>query len=54
MGIFALQSIAGGFLDEDLVHFNQYFDEWCVQVETLEDAQCLLDTLERIQSRLKL
>ena len=27
MGIFALQSIAGGFLDEDLKNFNKVFDD---------------------------
>ena len=46
MGIFALQSIAGGFLDEDLKNFNKVFDDWCVQFESVEDAQCILDTLE--------
>ena len=46
MGIFALQSIAGGFLDEDLKNFNKIFDDWCVQFESVEDAQCILDTLE--------
>ncbi|QOR61067.1 hypothetical protein ACM66Z_06295 [Sulfurovum sp. ST-21] len=47
MGIFALQSLAGGFLDEDLKHFNKVFDDWCVQFESIEDAQLVLDTLER-------
>lgn len=47
MGIFALQSLAGGFLDEDLKHFNKVFDDWCVQFESLEDAQLILDTLEQ-------
>ena len=46
MGIFALQSIAGGFLDEDLKHFNKEFDDWCVQFEDMEDAQLILDTLK--------
>jgi len=46
MKIFALQSMVGGFLDEDLKTFNKIFDEWCVQFERLEDAQCILDTLE--------
>jgi len=46
MEIFALQSIAGGFLDEDLKNFNKVFDDWCVQFESVEDAQCILDTLE--------
>ena len=47
MGIFALQSIAGGFLDEDLKNFNKVFDDWCVQFESIEDAQCILDTLKK-------
>ena len=47
MGIFALQSLAGGFLDEDLKHFNKEFDDWCVQFESMEDAQLVLDTLEK-------
>lgn len=46
MDIFALQSIAGGFLDEDLKHFNKVFDDWCVQFESVEDAQLILDTLK--------
>ena len=46
MGIFALQSLAGGFLDEDLKNFNKIFDDWCVQFECLEDAQCILDTIK--------
>jgi len=46
MGIFALQSPAGGFLDEDLQHFNKVFDDWCVQFECLEDAQLIVDTLD--------
>ncbi|HIP18725.1 MAG TPA: hypothetical protein EYG78_05245 [Sulfurovum sp.] len=49
MDIFALQSIAGGFLDEDLKHFNKEFDDWCVQFESREDAQCILDSLEKIE-----
>jgi len=47
MPIYALQSIAGGFLDEDLAHFNKEFDDWCVQFESMEDAQLVLDTLEK-------
>ena len=47
MPIFALQSLAGGFLDEDLKHFNKEFDDWCVQFESMEDAQLVLDTLEK-------
>ena len=46
MGIFALQSLAGGFLDEDLKNFNRVFDDWCVQFACLEDAQCILDTIQ--------
>ena len=46
MRIFALQSLVGGFLDEDLKSFNKVFDDWCVQFECLEDAQFILDTLE--------
>jgi len=47
MKIFALQSLVGGFLDEDLKHFNKVFDDWCVQFESMEDAQLILDSLER-------
>ena len=47
MSIFALQSHAGGFLDEDLHRFNKIFDDWCVQFECLEDAQLIFDTLDR-------
>ena len=47
MGIYALQSIAGGFLDEDLKHFNKVFDDWCVQFESVEDAQLIVDTLDQ-------
>lgn len=47
MGIFALQSLVGGFLDEDLKSFNKVFDNWCVQFESLEDAQLIVDTLEQ-------
>ena len=46
MAIFALQSLAGGFLDEDLQHFNKVFDEWCVQFEDFEDARLVLESLE--------
>ena len=46
MPIFALQSPAGGFLDEELANFNKVFDDWCVQFESLEDAQLIVDTLE--------
>ncbi|MHC3995490.1 hypothetical protein ACXWTF_11730 [Thiomicrolovo sp. ZZH C-3] len=47
MSIFALQSPAGGFLDEDLKHFNKEFDEWCVQFESYEDAALIAGTLDR-------
>ncbi len=46
MGIFAIQSLAGGFLDEDLKSFNKVFDDWCVQFESVEDAQLIVDTLD--------
>lgn len=46
MGIFALQSLVGGFLDEDLKRFNKIFDDWCVQFESVEDAQLIVETLE--------
>lgn len=44
MSIFALQSPAGGFLDEDLEHFNKTFDDWCTQFETYEDAGIIAET----------
>jgi len=47
MPIFALQSFVGGFLDEDLRNFNKIFDDWCVQFESIEDAQLILDSLEK-------
>ena len=47
MPIFALQSFVGGFLDEDLKNFNKIFDDWCVQFESIEDAQLILDSLEK-------
>jgi len=47
MKIFALQSLVGGFLDEDLKHFNKVFDDWCVQFESMEDAQLILDSLDK-------
>jgi len=46
MAIFALQSLAGGFLDEDLKHFNKVFDDWCAQFEDFEDARLVLESLE--------
>ena len=45
MSIFALQSLAGGFLDEDFEHFNKIFDDWCIQFESYEDAQDIMQTL---------
>jgi hypothetical protein len=50
MSIFALQSPAGGFLDEDLEHFNKTFDDWCVQFDTFEDAQLIADSLDKRKS----
>ncbi len=46
MSIFALQSAAGGFLDENLENFNKEFDEWCVQFGTFDDANLIAETLE--------
>ena len=46
MSIFALQSIAGGFLDEDLENFNKYFDDWCIQFESYDDAMDIVQTFE--------
>ncbi|WP_428022984.1 hypothetical protein [Arcobacter sp.] len=46
MSIFALQSLAGGFLDEDLQHFNKKFDDWCIQFDNYEDAMDIMQTLE--------
>ena len=46
MSIYTLQSLAGGFLDEDLEHFNKIFDDWCIQFESYEDAQDIAQTLE--------
>lgn len=50
MSIFALQSPAGGFLDEDLQHFNKTFDDWCAQFETYEDATIIAETLDQRKS----
>lgn len=50
LSIFALQSLAGGFLDEDLEHFNKKFDDWCVQFDTYEDAMLIMQTLENKES----
>jgi hypothetical protein len=46
MSIFALQSPAGGFLDESLEHFNKLFDDWCVSFESFEDAKLVADSFE--------
>lgn len=50
MSIYALQSPAGGFLDEDLEHFNKTFDDWCVQFESFEDAQLIAESLDKRKS----
>ncbi|MFA7571791.1 MAG: hypothetical protein WCY75_11180 [Sulfurimonadaceae bacterium] len=50
MSIFALQSLAGGFLDEDLHHFNKKFDDWCIQFESYEEAMDIVQTLENEES----
>ena len=50
MSIFALQSLAGGFLDEDLENFNKNFDDWCIQFESYEDAMDIVQTLENQES----
>ena len=47
MGIFALQSPAGGFLDEDLKRFNKEFDDWCIQFDNFEDANVIAQTLDK-------
>ena len=50
MSIFALQSPAGGFLDEDLEHFNKTFDDWCVQFDNYEDAQLIAESMDKRNS----
>ncbi|PHR53635.1 MAG: hypothetical protein COA44_15120 [Arcobacter sp.] len=50
MSIYALQSPAGGFLDEEMKRFNKEFDEWCVQFETYEDAIMIAESLYRRKS----
>ena len=47
MSIFALQSPAGGFLDEDLKRFNKEFDDWCIQFDNFEDANIIAQTLDK-------
>jgi len=46
LSIYALQSPAGGFLDEDLNHFNKTFDDWCVQFDNYDDARLIAETLD--------
>jgi hypothetical protein len=48
--VFALQSPAGGFLDEELQRFNKRFDEWCVQFDNYEDANLIAQSLEDRES----
>jgi len=48
--IFALQSPAGGFLDEELQRFNKRFDEWCVAFDNFEDATLIAQSLEHRES----
>lgn len=50
MSIFAVQYLEGGFLDEDLEHFNKYFDDWCVQFESYDDAMIIVKTLKNQKS----
>ncbi len=50
MAIFALQYLAGGFLDEDLQHFNKKFDDWCVSFDNYEDALPLAKTLPNFEN----
>lgn len=47
MSIYALQSPAGGFLDEELKRFNKEFDEWCIQFDNFEDANIIAQTLDK-------
>jgi len=50
MSIFALQSAAGGFLDEGLKRFNKEFDDWCVQFDNYEDANLMRQNLDKKSS----
>jgi len=50
MSIYALQSPAGGFLDEDMDHFNKEFDDWCVQFDNFEDANLIADSFDERKS----
>jgi len=45
VSIYTLQSLAGGFLDEDLEHFNKFFDDWCIQFESYDEAKDIVETL---------
>ena len=47
MSIFALQSPAGGFLDEELKRFNKRFDDWCIHFDNYEDASIISHSLEQ-------
>lgn len=50
MSIFALQSVAGGFLDEGLKRFNKEFDDWCIQFDNYEDANVIRQNLGKKMS----
>ena len=50
MSIFTVQSLAGGFLDEDLHNFNKNFDDWCIQFESYDEAMDIVQTLENQES----
>ena len=50
MSLFAIQSLVGGFLDEDLNHFNKYFDDWCIQFDNYDDAVIIAQTLQEPES----
>jgi hypothetical protein len=50
MSIYTLQSPAGGFLDEELMHFNKVFDDWCIQFDNFEDATLIAQSLEHRES----
>lgn len=47
MSIYALQSPAGGFLDEDMKRFNKEFDDWCAQFKEYEDAINVAQNLDK-------
>lgn len=47
MSIYALQSPAGGFLDEELKRFNKEFDDWCIQFDNFEDANIIAQSLDK-------